>query len=112
MKRYILAIDQSTSGTKALLFDETGLLLDRSDLPHEQKISENGWVSHDPMEIWRNTLQTVKNLVEKTGIDKTEIAAVGLDVYKRQAGGERANELGPSSCSAVCTGYEVYPRSG
>ena len=46
MKRYILAIDQSTSGTKALLFDETGLLLDRSDLPHEQKISENGWVSH------------------------------------------------------------------
>ena len=85
MKRYILAIDQSTSGTKALLFDETGLLLDRSDLPHEQKISENGWVSHDPMEIWRNTLQTVKNLVEKTGIDKTEIAAVGLSNQRETA---------------------------
>ena len=46
----VLAIDQSTSGTKALLFGGNGELLGRCDRPHRQKISENGWVSHDPME--------------------------------------------------------------
>ena len=76
--KYILSIDQSTSGTKALLFDETGKLAGRSDLPHEQKISDLGWVSHDPMEIYHNTIQTVKNLVEKLGIDKADIAALGI----------------------------------
>ena len=42
----ILAIDQSTSGTKALLFDGEGQLLGRWDLPQEQKINSQGWVSH------------------------------------------------------------------
>ena len=44
----VLAIDQSTSGTKALLFDGEGRLLGRQDLPHEQKVSSMRWVSHDP----------------------------------------------------------------
>ena len=60
----VLAIDQSTSGTKALLFGGNGELLGRCDRPHRQKISENGWVSHDPMEIWENTLLAVKDLLE------------------------------------------------
>ena len=76
--KYVLSIDQSTSGTKALLFDEKGALIGRSDLSHEQKINEKGWVSHDPMEIYRNTVQTVKNLVEKLGVDKADIVTLGI----------------------------------
>lgn len=76
--KYVLSVDQSTQGTKALLFDGIGELLARSDLPHQQKISERGWVSHDPMEIYRNTLQVVKTLVTEAGIDKDEIAALGI----------------------------------
>lgn len=76
--KYVLGVDQSTQGTKALLFDETGELLSRCDLPHEQKINERGWVSHDPMEIYRNTLQVVKKLVTESGIEKTGIAALGI----------------------------------
>lgn len=90
---YVLSIDQSTSGTKALLFDEKGALIGRSDLPHEQKINEKGWVSHDPMEIYRNTIQTVKNLVEKLGVDKADIVTLGISnqretslVWDRDAG--------------------------
>ena len=49
MAGYVLGIDQSTQGTKALLFDETGLLLSRADLPHEQIINEKGWVEHNPL---------------------------------------------------------------
>ena len=59
-KRYIIGIDQSTQGTKALLFDGEGHLLRRTDLPHRQIVNEKGWVSHDLNEIYRNTVQTVK----------------------------------------------------
>ena len=63
--KYLLAIDQSTSGTKALLFDEAAQLIARSDLPHQQKIPENGWVAHDPTEIWENTKGVVRMGVSK-----------------------------------------------
>lgn len=78
MGRYILGIDQSTQGTKALLFNEDGDLVHRSDLPHRQIVNEKGWVSHDPEEIYRNTIQTVKNLIEYSGVAKEEIAGVGI----------------------------------
>ena len=48
MSRYVLGIDQSTQGTKGLLFDENGALICRSDLPHRQYIDQRGWVEHDP----------------------------------------------------------------
>ena len=81
----ILAIDQSTSGTKALLFDGEGQLLGRHDLPHEQKINSQGWVSHDPMEIYRNTLETVRLLLEETGADRESIGAVGISNQRETA---------------------------
>ena len=84
----VLAIDQSTSGTKALLFGGNGELLGRCDRPHRQKISENGWVSHDPMEIWENTLLAVKDLLEKTekaGVSKGDIAALGISNQRETA---------------------------
>lgn len=85
MKKYVLGIDQSTQGTKALLFDYEGTLLCRSDLPHKQYIDERGWVEHDPEEIYKNTVQTVKNLVEKAGIDKNEIAVLGISNQRETA---------------------------
>lgn len=81
----ILAIDQSTSGTKALLFDGEGRLLGRHDLPHQQKINSQGWVSHDPMEIYRNTLETVRLLLEETGADRESIGAVGISNQRETA---------------------------
>lgn len=78
MKRYILGIDQSTQGTKALLFDEQGRLLCRTDRPHRQIIDGHGWVEHDPEEIYRNTLLVIRELVEKTGIDKEQLMAMGI----------------------------------
>ena len=81
----VLAIDQSTSGTKALLFDERGELLGRHDLPHEQKINSQGWVSHNPMEIYRNALAAVKALLEETGADPASIAALGISNQRETA---------------------------
>ena len=77
-KRYIIGIDQSTQGTKALLFDGEGHLLRRTDLPHRQIVNEKGWVSHDLNEIYRNTVQTVKTLVAESGVASEEIAGIGI----------------------------------
>ena len=75
---YIISIDQSTQGTKALLFDQDGMLFQRKDLPHKQIINEKGWVSHDPEEIYQNTVQVVKNLVEASGISKESVKGIGI----------------------------------
>lgn len=82
---YILGIDQSTQGTKGLLFDAEGRLVARSDCSHAQKIDANGWVEHDPEEIVRNTLTVVRQVVEKAGIDKDAIQAVGISNQRETA---------------------------
>lgn len=76
--KYIISIDQSTQGTKALLFDGSGRLIRRADKPHVQIVNEKGWVSHDPEEIYRNTIEAAARLVNESGIDKSRIAGVGI----------------------------------
>jgi len=58
----ILAIDQSTSSTKALLFDAQGHLLDRASADHRQIYPQPGWVEHDAEEIWSNTRDVLRNM--------------------------------------------------
>lgn len=92
-KKYILAIDQSTQGTKGILFDKNANLICRSDLSHEQMINEKGWVSHDLNEIYGNTIQVVKNVIEKAGVQKEEIACLGI-----------SNQRETSACWSRSTG--------
>lgn len=75
-EKYIISIDQSTQGTKALLFDESGSLIKRTDHPHEQIINEKGWVSHNPSEIYANVIDVVTRLTED--IDRSKIVGVGI----------------------------------
>ena len=85
MSEYIVSVDQSTQGTKALLFNDEGKLLYRCDLPHEQKINENGWVSHDPVEIYRNTVKVVGNLISESGISPEDVVCVGISNQRETA---------------------------
>lgn len=62
---YLLAFDQSTSGTKALLFDYHAQLIDSQSLPHRQIYPQPGWVEHDAEEIWQNLCQAAKVLLER-----------------------------------------------
>ena len=57
---YIIAIDQSTSATKALLFDDKCRLLARADKEHRQYYPQTGWVEHDPEEIYNNMVETIR----------------------------------------------------
>lgn len=76
MAAYIISIDQSTQGTKALLFDENGQIVRHTDCAHRQIINEKGWVSHDPEEIYQNVLKVTQELLD--GIDKSCVAGVGI----------------------------------
>ena len=100
MSRYILAVDQSTQGTKGLLFNEDGELICRADRPHRQIISPLGWVSHDPEEIRRNTLAVCRDVVEKSGIDKGSIAAFGIS-NQRETTVAWDSATGESICDAI-----------
>ena len=75
---YILVIDQSTQGTKGILLNNQGIIVSRQDKPHEQIINENGWVSHNLDEIYKNVLSVVKLMVEEKGIEASDIKAVGI----------------------------------
>lgn len=83
--KYLISVDQSTSGTKALLFDHKGALLERADLPHDQMINEIGWVEHSPMQIYENTVQVVKDVIAKAGIDKDAVAGFGISNQRETA---------------------------
>ncbi|MBR3741828.1 MAG: glycerol kinase GlpK [Clostridia bacterium] len=85
MADYIIAIDQSTQSTKALLFDRQGRICLRVDRPHRQIIDERGYVEHDPEEIWQNLMALIPELVEKTGVDPKDIAAVSISNQRETA---------------------------
>lgn len=76
--KYILSVDQSTQGTKAMLFDEQAVLVARADRPHRQIVNEKGWVEHDLQEILMNTLLTCADVIVKAGISKDDVVAMGI----------------------------------
>lgn len=84
-EKYVLSVDQSTQGTKALLFNELGDLIAREDLPHRQIIDEKGWVEHDPEEIMNNTVAVLRKVVEKAGIDKNAVVTLGISNQRETA---------------------------
>jgi len=84
-EQYIISIDQSTQGTKALLFNRTGNLVKRADKHHRQIINDKGWVSHDPIEIYQNTITVVQELVNGSGIDKAAVIGVGISNQRETA---------------------------
>lgn len=100
MAAYIIGIDQSTQGTKALLFDEHARLLDRTDMPHKQKVSAEGYISHDPEEIYDNTIKTVTELIRKHDIQPTAIKGIGIS-NQRETTVMWDRETGHPVCDAI-----------
>lgn len=100
MSSYIIGIDQSTQGTKALLVSEDGRLLARADRAHKQIVNEAGWVSHDPVEIAANVLAVAREVVEKGGADPAEIAGIGIS-NQRETTVAWSARTGKPLCDAI-----------
>ncbi len=99
-RRYVLCIDQSTQGTKALLLDEKGEIAGRQYISHRQIISPEGYVSHDMDEVYANVVQSSKSLLKKSGVRGDEIAAVGIS-NQRETTCAWDRETGRPVCDAV-----------
>ncbi len=78
MAEYIVAIDQGTTSTRAIVFDHAGGVVASGQREHEQILPRAGWVEHDPNEIWRNTREVVGQALSKADITRHEVAAVGI----------------------------------
>jgi glycerol kinase len=74
----VLALDQSTSATKALLFDAAGHALDRESRDHAQHYPQPGWVEHDAEEIWKNTLAVLRAIVDRQAARVGEFVALSI----------------------------------
>ena len=77
-KKYVLAIDQGTTSSRAIIFDHDGQIVSVGQLEHEQIFPKAGWVEHDPTEIWANIRKAVADALSKAEINRHDLAAVGI----------------------------------
>jgi len=78
MSTYILAIDQGTTSSRALVFDASGNQLGVGQQEFTQHFPDNGWVEHDAKEIWDTTLASCRAALEATGITGADLACIGI----------------------------------
>lgn len=77
-KRYILALDQGTTSSRAILFDHEGRIVKTAQREFTQYFPKAGWVEHNALEIWDSQLAVAKEVIEKVGAKADEIAAIGI----------------------------------
>jgi len=78
VKKFLVAIDQGTTSTRVILFDLAGNIKFTSQLEFNQYFPKNGWVEHNPNEIWLTTLKGLKKVIKKASILKGEILSIGI----------------------------------
>ena len=75
---YVLALDQGTTSSRAILFDRTGRIVANEAHEFTQHFPQPGWVEHDPNEIWDSQLRALRGVVSQAGIGFDQIAAIGI----------------------------------
>ena len=85
MKPYILALDQGTTSSRAILFDRSGRQAAMAQKPFQQFFPQPGWVEHDPMEILESQLAAAAECLQKAAVRPGDIAAVGITNQRETA---------------------------
>ena len=84
-KKYILAFDQGTTSSRAILFDKNGNIVSVAQREFTQIFPQPGWVEHDPNEIWQSQIEVAREAVAKANIQPREIAAIGITNQRETA---------------------------
>ncbi len=100
MGRYILAADQGTTSSRAIIFDEDQKIISVSQREFTQYYPKEGWVEHDAMEIYLTQLSVMQEAVSKSGIDPRDIAAIGI-TNQRETVVVWDRETGIPVCNAI-----------
>ncbi|MEV6324566.1 glycerol kinase GlpK [Nocardia sp. NPDC051787] len=77
-QRYVLSIDQGTTSTRCILFDQRARLVGVAQRPHQQHYPRPGWAEQDALEIWRNVERIVPQAMRDSGVAANQIAALGI----------------------------------
>src|SRR5947208_1286068 len=77
-QRYVAAIDQGTTSTRMIVFDRAGAAVCSDQREHRQIYPRPGWVEHDPEEIWARTKEVARGALERGGLGRDDLAAVGI----------------------------------
>ena len=78
MPTYLGAIDQGTTSTRFIVFDRTGRIVSVAQKEHEQIYPKQGWVEHDPEEIWRRTQEVISEAMQQRAFRPKDLAAIGI----------------------------------
>ena len=78
MKKYMLAIDQGTTSTRAILFDHEGNNIHQTQREFKQYFPHSGWVEHDANEIWLSVLSVISECIMKASVSPEEIDSIGI----------------------------------
>ena len=100
MTKYILALDQGTSSSRALVFDHDGNVCSVAQMEFTQHFPQPGWVEHDPMEIWASEAAVIAEAISKIGINGKDIAAIGI-TNQRETTIVWDAETGKPVCNAI-----------
>ncbi len=85
MSQYVIALDQGTTSSRAIIFSREGAIVSQSQYPLPQHYPQPGWVEHDPMDILRTQLMALAEAYEKAGISPDQIAAMGVTNQRETA---------------------------
>lgn len=78
MAKYIMALDQGTTSSRGIIFDENGTIKGVTNREFTQIYPKPGWVEHDPMEIWGSQIGVAREVLSKSGLSPSDIAAIGI----------------------------------
>ncbi|MCU1537982.1 MAG: glycerol kinase [Humibacillus sp.] len=84
-RSHVVAIDQGTTSTRAIVFDHAGQVVAVDQMEHRQIFPRAGWVEHDALEIWQNTREVVGGALGRANLNSTHIAAVGITNQRETA---------------------------
>lgn len=100
MKKYILALDQGTTSSRAIIFDKRGSIIAVAQKEFRQIFPKPGWVEHDANEIWSSQISMAKSVLRKAGITAKDVAAIGI-TNQRETTVVWNKETGKPICNAI-----------
>ncbi|NLW13260.1 MAG: glycerol kinase, partial [Trueperella sp.] len=84
-KKYVMAVDQGTTSSRAIIFDHGGNIIAVGQKEHEQIMEKAGWVEHDPIEVAESVREVIGEALSKADINRHELAAVGITNQRETA---------------------------
>jgi glycerol kinase len=100
MSTIIAALDQGTTSTRCILFNQSGEIIASSQKEHRQLYPQPGWVEHDPLEIWQNSVKVIEDALSEANIKVTDLAALGI-TNQRETTVVWSKSTGEPVCNAI-----------